>query len=130
MGAERGLQRVERAVGRGERFHGFHLAAFGLHRERQAGARGDAVDQHGAGAADAVLAADMGAGGAEPLAKEIGEQRARLGLGGKLAAVERERDAHALVFVQAAHRIASATTRGPRLRNRSRRSAAEACKSS
>ncbi len=65
---------------RGERFHGAHLAAFGLDRKRQARARGDAVDQHRAGAADAVLAADMGAGGAERVAEEIAEQHARLGL--------------------------------------------------
>ena len=55
--------------------------ALGLHREHQAGARRHAVDLHGAGAADAVLAADMGAGGAEDVAQEIAEQQARLGLG-------------------------------------------------
>ena len=46
-------------------------AAVGLHRERQAGARGDAVDAHRAGAADAVLAADVGAGRAELVAQEV-----------------------------------------------------------
>ena len=91
--AERGLQRVERAVGGGEQFHGAHVAAFGLHGERQAGALRHAVDQHGAGAAHAVLAADMGAGGAERMAQEVGEQHARLGFGGELSAIERQRDA-------------------------------------
>src|SRR5580704_3700726 len=124
------LQGVELAVGRGERFHGAHLAPFRLHRKRQAGARGDAVDQHGAGAADAVLAADMGAGGPEPLAKEIAEQHARLGFGRELAAVERQRDARPFALVHAAHFCASAITSGARFLNRSRRIAADACKSS
>src|SRR5580692_12292377 len=128
--AERLLQGVERAVGCGERFHGAHLAAFGLHREREAGARGDAVDQHRAGAADAVLAADMGAGSAEPLAEEIAQQHPRLGLGREPAAVERQRDARPFILVHAAHRCASAITSGARFLNKSRRIAADACKSS
>ena len=57
------------------------LAPVGLHGERQAGARGDAVDLDRAGAADAVLAADMRAGRAQLMAQEIGQQHARLGLG-------------------------------------------------
>ena len=47
----------------------------------------------GAGAADAVLAADMRAGRAELVAQEIGQQHARLGLAFDGAAVEREADA-------------------------------------
>ena len=43
-----------------------------------AGARGLAVDQHRAGAAHAVLAAEMRAGEPQLLAQEIGEVRARL----------------------------------------------------
>src|SRR3954468_831253 len=39
---------------------GGHLAAVGLHGEHQAGADGFAVEQHGARAADAVLAAEVG----------------------------------------------------------------------
>jgi hypothetical protein len=42
--------------------------AVGLHREEQAGAHRLAVEEHGAGAADAVLAADVGAGQAEVVA--------------------------------------------------------------
>ena len=48
--------------------------AIGLHGERQAGAHAVAVDQDRAGAADAVLAADVGAGQAKFAAQEIGEQ--------------------------------------------------------
>src|SRR6202035_2353082 len=128
--AERLLQGVELAVDGGERFHGADLAAFSLNRKRQAGARGDAVDQHGAGAADAVLAADMGAGGAKRLAEEIAEQHARLGFGGELAAVELERDARLFGLVHAAHCCASAITSGARFLNKSRRISADACKSS
>ena len=71
MVLERLLQLVELAVGAGERLHGLHLAALGLHRERQARAHRGAVDLHGAAAADAVLAADMGAGRAERMAQEV-----------------------------------------------------------
>ena len=39
-----------------------------------------AVQQHGAGPADAVLAADVGTGQAEVLAEEVDEQAARLDL--------------------------------------------------
>ena len=73
------LQRIERAVRRRERFDGSHVAALGLHGERQARAHGDAIDQHRAAAAYAMLAADMGPGGAERMAKKIAEQHARLG---------------------------------------------------
>ena len=45
---------------------------------------------NGAGAADAMLAADMRAGGAELMAQEIGQQHARLGLALDGLAVERE----------------------------------------
>ena len=62
-----------------------------LHRERQAGARRRAVDLHGAGAAHAMLAADMRAGRAQHMAQEIAEQQARLGLGGDRAPVQRQR---------------------------------------
>jgi hypothetical protein len=50
--------------------------AVGLHRQHQAGARRAAVEQDGAGAADAVLAAEMRAGEAEFIADEIGERDA------------------------------------------------------
>ena len=50
------------------------LRAVGLHREHQAGAHRLAVQQHGAGAADAVLAADVRAGRAR--ARRAGSRRA------------------------------------------------------
>ena len=46
-------------------------------REHQAGAHRAAVDQDRAGAADAVLAADVGAGQPEVVAQRVGQQPAR-----------------------------------------------------
>ena len=48
---------------------------------------------HRAGAADAVLAADVGAGQQQVLAQEVGEVRARRDLGGDGLAVDGEGDA-------------------------------------
>ena len=58
--------------------------ALGRGRKRQAGQHAPSVDQHGAGAALAVVAAFLGAGQAEMLAQRV-EQRG--------ADIERERDA-------------------------------------
>ena len=103
MVLERLLQLVELAVGRGEQLDRADLAALRLHGEREARTHRRAVDHHRAAAADAVLAADMGAGRTERLAQEIAQQHARLGLGRHGAAVERQPDAGALVAVYAAH---------------------------
>src|SRR4029077_11237299 len=118
------------AVLAGERLHGLHVAAFGLHGQREARAHRGTVDLHRAAAADAVLAAHVGPGRAEAVAQKIAEQGARLGLGPHLAAVEREVDPDLLVLVHAAHFWVSAMTSGARLRRMSRRSSAEACRSS
>jgi hypothetical protein len=50
------------------------VAAVGLRRRHEAGAGLRAVDQHGAGAAIAGVAADLGAGEAEALAQRVGER--------------------------------------------------------
>ena len=75
-----------------EAFDRLDAAAIGLHREHQASARAVAVDQHGAGAADAVLAADMGAGEPERVTQEIGEQQPRLHGGPVRRAVDGDAD--------------------------------------
>ena len=54
------------------------LGAVDLHGETQARADGDAVEPHRAGAADAVLAADVRARQAERVADEVGEEQPRL----------------------------------------------------
>ena len=50
----------------------------GLHGEQAARAHRDAVEPHRARAADAVLAADVGAGEAEAVAEEVGQEQPRL----------------------------------------------------
>src|SRR5271170_2402559 len=85
---ERRLQNAEAARRRREAFHGPDIATVDLHGERQAGARRRAVDADGAGAANAVLAADMGAGHSELMPQEIGQQQPRLDLAGAWLAVQ------------------------------------------
>ena len=70
--AERGLHGRE-LTGRGEAFDGRDVVARRLHREQEAGPHGGAVEQHGARAAHAVLAAEMGAGEPAVFAEEVGE---------------------------------------------------------
>src|SRR5258708_3381936 len=90
MLAEAVLQRGQAArLGR-DALDGADLGALDLHGEREAGAAGPAVDLDGAGAADSVLAADMGAGGADHLAEEIRQQHARLRLARNRLAVQGE----------------------------------------
>ena len=62
--------------------------AVGLDGEQDARAHRLAVEQHGAGAAHPVLAADVGAGEAEVVAQEVREQQARLDLALVGAAVD------------------------------------------
>ena len=58
---EGGLQDAESTLLVGEALHGSDLAPLDLECEGKTGARGPAIDDHRAGAANAVLAADMGA---------------------------------------------------------------------
>ncbi len=85
------LQRMQR-LAIGEPFDGADLPAVGLDREHQAGADRLAVEDDGAGAADAVLAADMGAGLAAVVADRIDQRLARLDADVVRAAVDRQRD--------------------------------------
>ena len=61
-----------------ERLHGLDGRTVRLDREQAAGAHGDAVEPDGAGAADAVLAAHVGAGEAEAVPEEVGQEQPRL----------------------------------------------------
>src|SRR5205807_4266205 len=74
---EGALQCIELTLG-SEALDGAHILAVCLDGEHQAGACAMAVDKDGAGAADAVLAAEMRAREAELVAQEIGEREARL----------------------------------------------------
>ena len=77
MLVERLLQRMERLAVR-QALHRLDLVAVHLRREQQARAHGGAVDGDGAGAADAVLAAEVGAGQVEVVAQEVGQRLAHL----------------------------------------------------
>ena len=80
-----------------------HRAAFAAHRELDAGARRHAVDLDGAGAANAMLAAQVGAGEALVFAQEIRQMGARLDFRGDRLAVDDE--------VKGVHAVASAMAR-------------------
>src|SRR5688500_12682251 len=71
---ERTLERVEGAVG-GQPFDRPEAAAVRLHREREAGAHRDAVELDGAGAADALLAADLRPGQPGTVPDEVRQER-------------------------------------------------------
>ncbi len=87
--AEGFLQRVQDFIGLrapgGKAFDGLHLATVRLDREQEARPDRLAVHEHRAGTAGAVLAAEVGAGQAEFLTEQVGEQEAwhhpRLALG-------------------------------------------------
>ena len=70
-----------------------HRGAVDLDGEHQARAHRLTVHQHGAGAADAVLAADVRAGEAELVAQEVAEEQARLDVGGVGRAIDGHADA-------------------------------------
>ena len=93
--AERVLDGRELARAGRHPLDGGDLYAVGLHGEHQAGAHGHAVDQHGAGAAHAVLAAGMGAGEPEPVAQAIEQAGARLDLDRVQAPVDGKLNPHA-----------------------------------
>ena len=76
--AKRGLERIEAAVRRRKSFNCLNGVPVRLHGEHDAGARGFAVKEDGAGAAHTVLAPNVGAGESEVLSQKIAEQQARL----------------------------------------------------
>ena len=92
---EGGLQGGE--GGAGEALDGGDAAAGGAGGGGQAGADRVAVEEHGAGAAVAGVAADLGAGEAGCLAEEVGEAAGRGGLEAGRAAVEGEAQRRAVV---------------------------------
>ena len=69
------LDRMQRAVGTGQAFDRGDRRAILHHRQGQAGVDPDAVDQDGAGAALAVVAAFLGAGQIEVQAQQVQQRR-------------------------------------------------------
>ena len=98
MRDERLLQRMQLAAVR-QPLHGAYLLALRLHREHQARAHRLAVDDHRAGAADAVLAADMRAGLPAIVADGVDQRLARLDADGVVAAVDGQRDVEFFDYV-------------------------------
>src|SRR5580700_2480481 len=76
----------------GEPLDGADAAAVGLDREHQAGAHRIVVEDDGAGAADAVLAADMGPGLAAVIADGVDKGAPRLDPDRIVAPIDVERD--------------------------------------
>jgi hypothetical protein len=76
-----------------EPLDGPDVSAVARDRVGDAGARDLPVDLHGTGTADAVFAADVGAGEQQLLAQELGELRARRHLGCHWFAIDGEGDA-------------------------------------
>ena len=76
----------------GEPFDRANLASLRLHREHQAGAHRLIVEDHRAGAADAMLATDMRAGLPAFVADGIDQRLARLDADGVIAPVDGQRD--------------------------------------
>src|SRR5258708_37810451 len=97
------LQRMQLVGARRDALDGEEIVAVRLHGEHQARARRAAVHQDRAGAAYAVLAAEMGAGEAELMADEIRERDADLHFLLVALAVDRQRDlaglAHMFLYI-------------------------------
>ena len=72
------LLQIGDLAGIGHALDGVDARAVALHRQHQAAAHDHAVDAHRAGAAHAVLAADMAAGEREVLAQEVDQRLARV----------------------------------------------------
>src|SRR5258706_1253823 len=121
--AECGLHRMQR-LDRAQPLDGLDPLAVGLDGEHQARARAVTLDDHRAGAAHAVLAADMRARQTEVLAQKIRQQAARLDRALVGDAVDRHADravGHACAAAVRARRLITAT--------RWRRKSAEAWRS-
>ena len=97
-----------------ETFDRAHRRAVALDRELRAAAYGPSVDHHGAGAAHAVLAADVRAVQAQFVTQEIREQPARLRLTNPGLAVHFKRHDVTRIGFQSPHVRSLAWPRRPR----------------
>jgi hypothetical protein len=97
MALESLLQNAE-PIGSGRQtFHRADVAAVDLHREREASTGDHSVHGHGAGPANAVLASDMRAGGADLVTQKIRQQHAGFRFAADDCAVQVEPDLVSLV---------------------------------
>ena len=97
---------VRDLAGLGQALDGDDLGPVGLHGQHQAAAHHRAIHPHRAGAADAVLAAQMRTGEAELDAQEIDEMLTYGHHAGDALAVDGERNCHRLLVAHAAARRA------------------------
>ena len=104
MAPKRRLQIVERAVGIGQAFHRSDFPPIGLHRQRETGTLCDAIDQDGARATHAMLAAHMHPRRTQVVTQKIREQASWFDVGAALAAVEGQTQRMHHVAVQYVHR--------------------------
>src|SRR4029450_1699557 len=86
------LLQVRDLVGVGHAFDGVDPRAIALHGQHQAAPHHNAVDAHAAGAAYAVLAADMTAGERKIFAQEVHQRLARIDAFAHLLAIDGNRD--------------------------------------
>src|SRR5882672_1937831 len=93
MLAEARLQRREALILR-QPFDSDDFAALGLHRQHKTAAHSLAIDQHRAGTANPVLAADMRTRQSQMMAQAIGERQARLDRNLDLTTVDLEASLH------------------------------------
>jgi hypothetical protein len=121
MPPEGGLQDAEASIPVGQAFYRPYLASLDLKGKSEAGARRLTVDVHGAGAADAMLTADMGPGCADLVADEVGQQHPRLAEAVYRFAVEQEVKTVVLFGAHARHPVTSMISSRPIIRTRSRR---------
>src|SRR4051794_1754347 len=92
--AERILDDAELARRRRQAFNGGDLEAIGLRRKHQARPHGLAVDQHGAGAANAMFAAGVSTVEQKLFPQRIKQRRARLDVGRAHDTIDPELDLH------------------------------------
>src|SRR5262249_49727306 len=88
------LERRQRVVWARQAFHRAYRVTVGLHREHEAGTDGRPVDLQGAGAADAVLPADVRSRQACLAPAEIAQQEAWFDVALESDAIDRDRDEH------------------------------------
>ena len=123
-------ERAAQALGqpaRANAFDGLDRRAAGLRRRHQAGAHLLAVEEHGAGAAVARLAADLGSGEAELVAQRVGKRCERSGDSRDRPPVQREADGDGLALRHALlHHAALRRDEAVSPRSRSRVSASAA----
>src|SRR5262249_32091492 len=123
------LLQIGDLVGVGHAFDRVDAGSIALHGQHQAAAHYDTVHAHTAGAAHAMLAADMAAGEREVLAQKVDQRLARIDAFAHLFAVDGDRDL-VEALVRAGPRLVGRPPRRSRTPARCVFTAPDACMSS